>query len=462
MSSKSEIVFQEDAYSETDEQSKEKFSSRQVMADSSDPTISSLMERIADGEIDLHPSFQRGYVWDCVKASRLVESVLLKIPLPVVYLAEEADSRCSVIDGQQRLTSLYSFVRGEFPSGEKFVLRGLTCFDDLNGKSFSRLPTKFQRAIKNYAIRVITFSNGGDPNLKFNVFERLNTGAVALNDQELRNCIYRGRYNELLTELAGESKFRKLLGLKAGDRRMKDIELVLRFAAFYHTPYYDYKPPIKRFLNEEMRSHCDIGEKDAKNLKSAFKNALDLVSSVFGVNQAFKRFYPGKEGRCDGAWETKKFNASLYDILMWTFSRADKNLVMNNIDAIREAYLDLMASDSDFIESIERSTSSSQMVERRFLKWHSVLKKILGKKRRQARCFSLELKKSLFKRNPTCAICGQRISDIDDAAVDHVRQYWCGGETISENARLVHRYCNCARSKFDVVKVPGVKEKEAK
>ena len=433
----------------------ETLNAKKVSSQPSDPPIGTLVERVVEGDIDLHPAFQRGYVWDRSKATRLIESVLLRIPLPVIYLAEECDGRCSVIDGQQRLTSLHAYITGKFPNGEDFKLGRMACFNEYSGMKFTELPPRIKRAIMDYPIRVITFLNDSEPDLRFNVFERLNTGSVALNDQELRNCLYRGKYNELLKELASDAEFKMLLGLKDAEWRMIDVELVLRFAAFYHQTYLKYKSPIKTFLNEDMRKFQNIGDSDEKELREAFKKAVHLIKSLLGADatgsRAFKRFYSGTDVNKTGLWEKKKFNASLYDILMWSFARADKNLVMHNLDAIREAYIDLMTSDPDFIESIVRSTSSTQMVMRRFKKWDDRLDLILADQVKQDRCFSQSLKESMFRENPTCSICGQKISCIDDAAVDHIEQYWAGGRTIPENARLAHRYCNCARPKNDVV-----------
>ena len=258
-----------------------------------------------------------------------------------------------------------------------------------------------------------------------------------------------------MKELASDLEFKSLLGLKVAERRMADVELVLRFAAFYHQTYLRYKSPIKTFLNEDMRRYRNIEERDAKELKDAFKNSVYLIKSLLGDAstgcKAFKRFYAGTDGDRNGYWEQKKFNASLFDILMWSFASKDKNLVMRNLDSIREAYLDLMVSDADFVESIVRSTSSTQMVVRRFKKWSDRLDSVLENQTRQPRCFTRVLKEELFSRDPTCAICGQHISCIDDAAVDHIEQYWTGGQTIPENARLAHRYCNCHRSRTDDV-----------
>lgn len=439
MENTNEIVFDENPAVEDEI---EQLSSREVIWTPTDPDIARLCARIQQGKIITDPDFQRKYVWRSEQKSRLIESILLKIPLPVIYLAESEDGKCIVIDGQQRLMSIYDFRNGAYR------LRKMNAFPELAGKKFSELDEELIDRIDNTGIHVVTFSNRCDPELKFNVFERLNTGAMSLTDQELRNCIYRGVYNDLLKELASDVDFRKLLGLSAEERRMRDVELVLRFAAFFHKTYLNYKAPIKAFLNEEMRKYRSISDGEALELRESFKKAVALVKSLVG-DVGFKRFYPGNDNNRNGYWEKKRFNASLYDILMWSFSRADKNLVMHNLATIREAYIDLMTSDDEFIEAIEKSTSSLAMVRCRFKKWDERLEAILGDQVRQPRCFSIDIKKKLFEQNPVCAICQQSISCLDDAAVDHIEQYWMGGQTIEENARLTHRYCNCARSRND-------------
>jgi len=164
---------------------------------------------------------------------------------------------------------------------------------------------------------------------------------------------------------------------------------------------------------------------------------------------AFKRYYKGSESNPNGYWEPKKFNASLYDILMYSLAKEDKNRVYQNLDAIQEALLYLMTSDQDFIDSIELSTSSVQAVTKRFDKWRLVLQEVIGIQNKEPRCFSHELKREMHSSNPTCEICGQRIQSVDDAALDHIEQFWRGGKTVPENARLTHRYCNWSRPRRD-------------
>lgn len=421
---------------------------RVLYTDQGDPEIESLHGKFKRGRLILQPDFQRQFVWDAIKASRLIESALLSIPLPVIYLSEEQDGQEYLIDGQQRLTAFFSFIDGKLPDGKDFKLSGLKVFTELNKLSFKDLDVPLQDKIRYYKVRTITFKKDSQEDLKFEVFERLNTGSVSLNDQELRNCIYRGPFNDLLKKLSRQQDFTDILGLKQPDKRMKDIELVLRFAAFYHATYLNYKPPIKKFLNNESEKFKNISPADSTKLEQAFNNSCSIIKSLLGKH-AFKRFYKGTANKPDGYWEAKKFNASLYDILMFSFAREDKNKVFQHLDAIREALINLMTHDQEFIDSIELSTSSVQAVTKRFDKWRLALQSILGTGKKEKRCFSLALKQELFENDQTCKICNQKIKEIDDAAIDHIKQYWCGGATIPENARLTHRYCNWARPKND-------------
>lgn len=421
----------------------------QIFTASGDLEIKSLYDKNKRKRLVLQPDFQRQYVWDSTKASKLIESAILMIPLPIVYLSEEQDGREYVIDGQQRLTSFFAFIDGVFPDGKPFKLSGLNVCSDLNGKKFSDLSDELQDKIQYYKIRAITFLKNSSENLKFEIFERLNTGSVQLNDQELRNCLYRGKFNIALKEMASDTDFMYICGLQAPDKRMKDKELVLRFCAFYHKTYLNYKAPIRNFLNLEAQANREISDKDLLELKDAFKNACQIIRSLLDKN-AFKRFYKGKEGQPNGYWEPKKFNTSLYDILMYSFAKEDKNKVFQNLDSIREALIYLMTEDQEFVDSIELSTSSVQAVTTRFDKWRLTLQTILGVGQKEPRCFSYNLKETLMASNPTCLICEQRIQSIDDSAIDHIKQYWMGGKTIPENARLTHRYCNWARPRSEL------------
>jgi len=200
---------------------------RNLRTQSYDKSVRDLISMIDDGSIDLDPDYQRNYLWDNKKASLLIESFLLNIPIPVIYVAENDDSEWNVIDGLQRLTSLNRFFKNEFR------LSRLDVLNELNGLTFHNLPPKAKRILGNGMIRVVVLLAETHPEIKYDVFMRLNTGAVKLNEQELRNCLYRGELNNLLKDLRSDKRFLKCLKLDKPHNRFVDAEIILRFFAMH-------------------------------------------------------------------------------------------------------------------------------------------------------------------------------------------------------------------------------------
>ena len=411
---------------------------RRVYSDKTDRSIFELYRQYQKGNLELRPEFQRLQVWDNRKSSCLVESVLMEVPIPVIYLSEESDGKYSVIDGQQRLNAFFNFLENNLK------LRGLTIFPDLNGKRYQELLANLQDKFENATIRIIEIRKESQVDVKFEIFERLNTGAVQLNAQELRNCIYRGGYNELLKDLSKDKDFQFLLGLKAPHHRMQDRELILRFFTFFHNTHLKYTPSMKHFLNKEMERYTNLSYDEEKELRKIFKKSVKLSKTVFG-NNAFRRFVSGSDKDPNGYWETRKINKGLFDVIMFGFAMYEENQIVPNSDPIREELLWLMTHDVAFIDTITVTTDRKDKIHTRFDKWLSSLKEIVGIPKTEPRTFTLQYKKQIWESNPTCAICGQKIHVIDDAEIDHIKQYWRGGKTILANARLTHRYCNRSR-----------------
>ena len=339
---------------------------RRILTKQGDPEIEGLHGKYRRNRLIIQSDFQRQFVWDQKKASKLIESAILDIPIPIIYLSEEAGNKEIVIDGQQRLTSFFSFIDGKFPDGKEFRLNGLKVMKELNSKNFKDLDQEYQEKILSYQIRTITFLSTSNHDLKFEVFERLNTGSVPLNHQELRNCIYHGEYIKLLRELSQDNDFKYLLGIAEAEKRMKDIELVSRFCAFYHFTYLSYKPPMKDFIEKDTRMYRDISEEDKRKLQTAFRNTVSTTRTVFG-DRAFKRYFKGNEKNYNGRWISTSINAALYDVLMFSFSKRTKSSIIPYSDSIREALMYLMTNDDNFIESIDKSTGNTDSVLGLFL-----------------------------------------------------------------------------------------------
>ncbi|MEA3469102.1 MAG: DUF262 domain-containing protein [Thermodesulfobacteriota bacterium] len=413
---------------------------RNIRTQASDPTIKNLCERIEKGRLIPRAEFQRNFVWknNTKIKSRLIESVFLDVPIPTIYTAEEEDGTEVVIDGQQRLLTFFTFLKNEYR------LNGLEICEELNHKNYRALQEidiNLQEKIDEYPLRIIKILKDSDPSVRFDIFERLNRGSVKLNDQELRNCIYRGSFNDFIKEIIKNKDFQSLLGSKE-HRRMQDAEFALRFFSLYELTYLKYKPPIRGFLNSFMSSYRNSDRKKLDEFRSVFKKTAYLVKTVFG-ERAFNLYtiQDNMEGKRD-----KRINQGLFDVLMIGFTDYDQNQIMPYKDSLKEELMWLMVHDKDFITSISGAgTGTKEKFSRKIEIWKASLKGTIGTPKTEPRSFSWELKFNLWEKQSVCAICHQQIETVEDAEIDHIHFYWRGGKTIPENARLVHRYCNRAR-----------------
>jgi hypothetical protein len=275
------------------------------------------------------------------------------------------------------------------------------------------------------------------------MFERLNQGSIKLNNQELRNCIYRGPYNKLLTRLSDSEMFLNACGWKSRQRRMKGEEVVLRFFAF-HFRNVESIATYNGALNEEMRANQFLTADEASRRERVFRDALSLCVQAFGANP-FRMWVKGKnEADPRGDW-VDRLNSVVFEVLMTSFAAYEKPRVVANADAIREEFIHLLSTDQFMVDSLSLGTNSRPKMRDRHDTWRSMLRSLLESTEREPRCFQLSFKRELWQRDPVCGICGQAIHSLEDATVDHIEHYWRGGRTIPANARLTHRFCNTRR-----------------
>lgn len=329
---------------------------RRLITMAYDFIVRSLKDQIADETIIVDQTWQRKYVWDNVKASRLIESLVLNVPIPVCYFAEEEKSgQYLVIDGQQRLWSIYRYLNNEFQ------LRGLHTLGHLNGKRFFELDKKEQRLINTRGLRCIVLTQECHPELRFDVFERLNYGSVPLNPQELRHCMYRGNLNNLLGELSKESNWLQCLNREEPDNRLRDQELILRFFAFhYRLP--NYKPALKTFLNEFMRDHKRMSQVQESEFKKLFSKTTQNVWDLFG-NKSFRRKIKTKTHLSID----KNINKALFDLQMLLASHLGDQVVDAHV--IGKVFDNLMIN-PEFADLLVRATDHRTRVEQRFSLLH--------------------------------------------------------------------------------------------
>src|SRR5882672_10805041 len=239
---------------------------RRLHTETYDFSISTIYEKLSISKSIFIPEFQRRYVWTKAQASRLIESLIIQCPIPVIYLSQERDERLSVIDGNQRLQSIRKFLNNEFE------LIGLTAYPELDGLRFEELDPRFQRHIMNRTLRCIVIMKDTHPQVKFDVFERLNTGAVELSPQELRHGLFHGSFIEWVGKRANEHEWRTLVRV-GNNKRMKAEEFLVRFLAF-HYGFDSYEKPLAGFLNDFTETN-----RDASGVRlSEFENVFERTA----------------------------------------------------------------------------------------------------------------------------------------------------------------------------------------
>lgn len=331
---------------------------RKLVTHPYDFIIRSLVDQIEDKTLILKDKFQRRRVWDDTKSSRLIESLLLNVPIPVCYFAELEEGTYSVIDGQQRLTAIYRFLKNEF------ALKSLKIRPDLIGKRFSQLDLTDKRLITSRTIRCIVILKESNPNIRFDVFERLNSNSVRLNAQELRNSVFRGRLNDLLEELSTNDIFQKSRNVDDIDRRMNDSELVLRFFAFHYNRR-EYKGLLSNFLDTYLNKGRKMNEHEISLHRELFKRVIADVFAVFG-KMSFRRFDQS------GKWENR-LNRAIYDVIMLSFAEIESQVVKDNSEEILNAFKELCVNDSNFDLAITSGTQAISAINIRLSIWVTVL-----------------------------------------------------------------------------------------
>ncbi len=410
---------------------------KKIILEKADRSLSELHRWYKSGRLIVDPEWQRNYVWDDARASKLIESFLLDIPVPVIYLAKDDKGKYEVIDGLQRLTSVFNYL------DNKYRLQKLDLLAEHKGKLYSELPGELQNKLMDSPLRSFELSDGnGD--IHFIVFERLNTGGIKLNDMEIRNCLYRGSLNSLIKELSKNQNFIKAVNQKNFNKRMQDRAFVLRFLAFYERTHLRCTLGLKRFLNEFLKTYRNAPEEKLDEYRKAFEKCMRGCLTVFGYNSFRLKSDIAKPGRYSyGEWSAKP-NAAIFQVIATSFAKYDFGQITQKADAIYEGYLDLINSDSVWVDRIRRATGESTRLKYTFETWNARLDEIMSYSQAQdsKRGFSMNLKKEMFEADPTCAICGNKIVLIDDSALDHDTSYWIGGKTVPENAKLCHRICN--------------------
>ena len=345
------------------------FDPTKIRVETKSRQMDSLIKRIKDDAIDLAPDFQRGDVWRQTAQSRLIESMLIKIPLPAFYMDASDDDLWLVVDGRQRLTAVKKFV-----VDQEIVLKDLEFLTQFEGKKFAELPRSFQRRIEETDVTLYLIQPGTPPRVKFDIFRRINTGGEPLSPQEIRHALHQGQVIGFLKTLATSQEFLNATGGGVSPKRMADLECVLRFLAFRMFPPKEYNDnDLDGFLSHAMLLANDLGKDVLNEHGKCFKQAMTCASKIFG-DQAFRKRYEM------GAGFRYQINKALFEAWSVNLSMLDssqKSTLVKKASSLNQRFIELMNSDAQFEKAISQGTGSIKNVQYRFGKIADIINEVL-------------------------------------------------------------------------------------
>ncbi|BCN32612.1 DUF262 domain-containing protein [Anaeromicropila herbilytica] len=299
-------------------------------------TIDLLCRRINNKEIELDSSFQRkSGLWSDIQKSQLIESLLLRIPLPAFYFDATSEDKWLIIDGLQR-TSVFK----EFILEKKFKLKGLEFFTELNNCTYDSLPRIFQRRIEETQINIYLVNPGTPENVKFNIFKRINTGGLALTTQEIRNALYQGNATVFLTECSNLSIFKEATGYSIKSDRMLDKEFVLRYIAFSCLDTTNYNGIVDDFLNDAMKYINNASPDTLMNIKTQFIRSMKINQQLFERHAFRKMSYDGRRRPIN------KVLFELWSSQLGKLTDKDIKILCNNKNILLNNFINLCESNS--------------------------------------------------------------------------------------------------------------------
>ncbi|MCB9610724.1 MAG: DUF262 domain-containing protein [Deltaproteobacteria bacterium] len=322
-------------------------------------TAMDVVRRIDQGRFVMDPDFQRGFVWDATKQSRLIESILLRIPLPTFYVAEDKSGRLIVVDGRQRLTTLQRFLMG--------VLKlKLPDRPELDGKVFSELDPRLQNRVEDCQLLFYIIDHAVPERARLDIFERVNGGEV-LTRQQMRNAIYNGPATEFLRGEAETDLFRAATGGSLNKNKMQDREFVNRFVAFSLMSLEAYKGDMDRWLADGLLRLRDLSSEDRERLRTRFRQALTNNFAVFGKH-AFRKHRSPDQAR-------SIINASLFDVMAQGLADRREDEVTAHAESLREALYALF-DNTNFNKAITYGPNTPKEVRTRFEMTSTMLREV--------------------------------------------------------------------------------------
>lgn len=346
------------------------FNPNEIDVDISTVNLGSLIDQLENDEIDLQPDFQRVTdVWDNVKKSRLIESILLGLPLPSFYFSENPVSqKLSIIDGLQRICAIRDFV---LEKENPLKLEGLQFLKNFEGFTFSQLARPEVKRIKSLKITMNTLRKGTPLDVKYIIFQRVNTAGVPLTPQEMRHALNQGPAAIFIKELADMESFKKATNYSVESKRMQDRDFVNRFIAFF-IGYQDYMGDLDMFLNDKMGELNKMTSEQRDDIRVSFDKAMKCCYEIF-KKDTFRKRYKQEDRR-------KPISKSVYDTLSvniaW-LSDEEQLMLLKNAEAFKTGMIRLF-NDERFNFSISTGTGQKYNVDLRFTMVKSLIKEIIS------------------------------------------------------------------------------------
>ncbi|MBD1884709.1 DUF262 domain-containing protein [Microcoleus vaginatus] len=333
-----------------------------------EPTIEQLLRRINEEALDLAPDFQRhANIWKDDAKSRLIESLLIRIPLPAFYIDATDEDKWLVVDGLQRLSALKQFM-----SDKTLRLCGLEYLTNLQGKTYDEIERRYQRRIEETQVTVYLIEKGTPPEVKYNIFKRINTGGLPMTPQELRHALNPGKATKFLAQLATSNEFQQVTKLsKLRKMRMDDREFILGFLAFTLTSYKNYQSEKRNlFLSKALSKVNNMSEEELQVIETNFTKAMIAAWQIFGKN-AFRKI---------SQHQTQMFpiNKALFEV--WSvnlslLSDEQLNILKQHKEQLIEKFRKYVDDDREFLTSISQA---AEKIEYRFRIIEKIIQEVLA------------------------------------------------------------------------------------
>jgi hypothetical protein len=332
-----------------------------------EPTIELLLKRINEEGLDLAPDFQRhANIWKEDAQSRLIESIIIRIPIPALYIDATHEDKWVVVDGLQRLFALRRFILDK-----ELKLSGLEYLTNLEGKTYDEIDRRYQRRLEETQLTVYLIEKGTPPEIKYNIFKRINTGGLPLYPQELRHALNPGKGTKFLTKLAASPEFQQVVQLGNNRKmRMDDREFILGFIAFTLTSYQEYIDKRDTFLSKALFKANKLSEIELNQIEHNFKRTMIANKNIFGKD-AFRKI---------SSYQKKQFpvNKALFEswsVLLSKLSNEQIQVLIDRKEKLINLFKTYIDKDKSFLESISQAT---EKVQYRFSTIEKIIQEVLS------------------------------------------------------------------------------------